>query len=79
VYVCLCKALTEADVAQRSRACIAEGLRDASKMLEVLDLYSDDVCGFCAEHPQDITGIFEDELELYLGNYMSESEVATNT
>lgn len=75
MYVCLCKALTEAEVAQRSRACIAQGITDLDDIIEVLDLRGDEVCGFCADNPQDILGIFEDELELHRGYTPSPNEV----
>ena len=67
MYVCLCKALKESEVALRARTCIQQGHCDAAEFLETLDLHNDEVCGFCAEHPQDLIGIFEDELELSRG------------
>ena len=67
MYVCLCKALTEAEVIRRCRGCITEGVRSADGVIEALGLQCEDACGFCVEHPQHILAIFEDELELHLG------------
>jgi hypothetical protein len=32
-----------------------------------MDLRCEDACGFCAENPEHIMAIFEDELELHQG------------
>ena len=77
MYVCLCKALTESDVAMRARSCIQQGPCTPEDFLEVLDLHGDEVCGFCAEHPQDLLGIFEDEMELHYGYSVPPNEPAT--
>ena len=67
MYVCLCKALTEADVVARTRDCIREGATSYSAVIDALDLHSDEACGFCVENPHHIEAIFEDELEVHLG------------
>lgn len=73
MYVCLCKALTEAEVVRRARGCITEGIRSPDDVIEALGLHCEEACGFCAENPQHILAIFEDELELHLG-YTASSE-----
>ena len=67
MYVCLCKALTETEIASRARGCIAEGRRSPDDIVEALELYCEEACGFCAENPEHILAIVEDELELHLG------------
>lgn len=73
MYVCLCKGLTEAEVARRCRDCIAEGVRCAEDAVEAVGICGEEICGFCVESPQLIQSIFEDELEAHLG-YSSPSE-----
>jgi bacterioferritin-associated ferredoxin len=67
MYVCLCKALTETDVAECARGCALEGVTSTSEVLRALDLEGDEACGFCAENPCHILAIVEDELELHVG------------
>lgn len=67
MYVCLCKGLTEAEVVERTRSCIADGVRCPGGVIEALELECEDACGFCAENPEHIVAIFEDELETHLG------------
>ena len=67
MYVCLCKALTEAEVVRRARGCITGGGRSPDDIIEALELHCEEACGFCVENPQHILAIVEDELELYLG------------
>ena len=50
MYVCLCKGLTEAEVVQRTRAAIKDGLVDPADMIDVLDLACEESCGFCVEN-----------------------------
>lgn len=73
MYVCLCKGLTEAEVVQRTRAAIKDGLVDPADMIDVLDLACEESCGFCVENPDLVNAIFEDELESHRG-YATASE-----
>jgi bacterioferritin-associated ferredoxin len=61
MYVCLCKPLTEADVVSAAGACFDSGSADCPQLLERLDLYNEDHCGHCAEHPEVLLAIAEDE------------------
>lgn len=63
MYVCLCKALTEADVALAARECINRGTQDLEDLIEVLGLRCEEACGYCVDHPEIIEAIASDELE----------------
>lgn len=63
MYVCLCKALKEADVALAARVCAERGNVALEDVIEVLGLHSEEACGFCVEHPETIREIVADELE----------------
>jgi bacterioferritin-associated ferredoxin len=51
VYVCLCKGLTESQVADTAGACADAGEAKHCSFLSALHLDSDDACGYCAEDP----------------------------
>jgi bacterioferritin-associated ferredoxin len=63
MYVCLCKALKEDDVALAARACAERGNVALEDVIEVLGLHCEEACGFCVEHPETIRDIVEDEVE----------------
>jgi bacterioferritin-associated ferredoxin len=63
MYVCLCKALTEADVALAARDCLQTGAIELEDVIEVLGLHCEEACGYCLEHPETIQSIVEDEVE----------------
>jgi bacterioferritin-associated ferredoxin len=64
MYVCLCKALKEADVSLAARECMERfGSIDIEDVIEVLGLHSEEACGFCIEHPETIAAIARDEAE----------------
>jgi bacterioferritin-associated ferredoxin len=63
MYVCLCKALTEADVSIAARECLDRGVCDLDDVLETLNLRCEDACGYCVENPEIIEAIVADEAE----------------
>jgi bacterioferritin-associated ferredoxin len=64
MYVCLCKALKEADVVIAAQACIKRGSIELNDVIEVLGLQCEEACGFCTENPDTIQAIVEDQIEL---------------
>lgn len=77
MYICLCKALKETDVALAARDCISRGTPDLDDLIEVLGLRCEEACGYCAEHPEVIEAIASDELESH--TYREESRKQTRT
>ena len=53
MFVCLCKALTEDDVASAARSCLASGEASIDALLEVLDLDCETACGFCTHEDRE--------------------------
>jgi hypothetical protein len=52
-------------------------VRSPDDVIEAFDLRCEEVCGFCANNPEHILAIFEDELELQLGYSTPTEQPAT--
>lgn len=63
MYVCLCKPLTEADVALAAQICLQGGRPSPEALVQSLNLNSEDCCGYCARNPEALLSIAEDEWE----------------
>jgi bacterioferritin-associated ferredoxin len=78
MYVCLCKALKEADVGLAARECMERfGSVEVEDVIEVLGLHSEETCGFCVDHPETIAAIAQDEAEAAAGEiYRTEPAIS---
>ncbi len=61
MFVCLCKALTENDVARAARACSASGCTSTEDVLRLLGLHCEEACGFCVANPESFIAIAQEE------------------
>ena len=52
MYVCLCKSLTDTDVRHLARTLASSGVESIEDFLAFLDLDNINVCGLCAEEPE---------------------------
>lgn len=66
MYVCLCKGLSEADVASAAQEAAAFGQADADALYAALGLYCEDACGYCLEHPDTLLRIAHEEWDVLL-------------
>ena len=55
MFVCLCKALTESDVASAAAAC--GQCPSTEQFIELLGLHCEEACGFCVDHPETVASI----------------------
>jgi bacterioferritin-associated ferredoxin len=62
MYVCLCKGLTESDVAMTARVWAESGI-EPDDVIELLGLRSEECCGYCDQHPQVLLDIVAAEME----------------
>ena len=62
MYVCLCKGLTESDVATTARVWAENGI-EPDDVIEVLGLRCEEACGYCEQNPELLLSIFAAELE----------------
>ena len=60
MFVCLCRALTEADVACTARACLASGAATSQELFIALGLDCDEACGYCLDNPESVLSIAVD-------------------
>ncbi len=61
MFVCLCKAITESDVARAARDCSASGCASTDEVMQRLGLHCEEACGFCIAHPESFVSIAEEE------------------
>ncbi len=66
MFVCLCKALTESDVASAARACSAAGCTSTDEVMQLLGLHCEEACGFCIAHPDTFDSIAQEEWATYV-------------
>jgi bacterioferritin-associated ferredoxin len=62
MYVCLCRGLTESDVAMAARVWAENGI-EPDDIVEVLGLRCEEACGYCEKHPELLLDIVASEFE----------------
>ena len=69
MYLCSCKGLTDSDIREIAGQLALSGIPSVDSLLGILQLFSDDACGLCAQAPEQFIELAVEEWALLRVEY----------